>query len=138
MMEVVLSGLIDFLGGKVLEVVDGLLDAFHALLHAFVRFFLELFILAFEYLTAISQLLGQCLILSPELLYLRGELLVEELQFLPSVLLAVYLFLLLVQAVLQLLVLRLRPLDGLRQLGALLGDLCAFGLRLLEHLLESR
>lgn len=44
--EVVLSGLVDLFGGEGLEVVDAFLYSLYALIHALVRFFLQLFILA--------------------------------------------------------------------------------------------
>lgn len=56
-MAVVLSSLVDLFGGKVLQVVDGFFYSFDALIHAFVWFFLELFVLSLEDLTAISQFL---------------------------------------------------------------------------------
>lgn len=54
---VVLSSLVDVLGREGLQVVDAFFDSLDALVHAFVRFFLQLFVLALQDLTAVSQFL---------------------------------------------------------------------------------
>lgn len=132
-----LPGLLELPDGEVLQVVDRLLHPLHALLHTFEGFLLHFLILAFEDFAAVAELLRQILVLAPEGLDFGGELAVEKLEFLPAVLLAVAFLVLLPQASAQLLVVGLQFGDGAGELRALLGDLGAFGLRLLQQLLES-
>lgn len=117
--------------------MDGLFDSFHALLHALVGLLLQFLVLALKDLTAISQFLDEPFVLGPEGLYFRGELLVEESQLLPTVLLSIAFVLLLPYSRFELAVFGLELLDCLGQLRALLGDMSAFGLCFLQHFLQS-